>query len=517
MKKNPNITATPMNINGREFILAEVTRGLGKLGTFRYVTAPTTATDVFFIGNEPIINIFSQHTPEETTDKVIQQISGVVIPKNGNMDFVTARLTTVTENYYRYNQGMVRSIMPVLELLGSGLYIVHEAQMHPGDGAGHFFWNAYNQPRELNGSADKNATIGDGNFTPSFLIPTQQPSDFNAQKMYSCVEKRNNGQQLAGVAYHVSGMFSALLTGHHAATASLLSDSDFKCLVIEPLNEVLYSVPVEPDIIEVSEDGDTHESRRIIALACPYVSVPLEQLPENALERFLITRKNIKPPSFDELKHKMTKIMRTVSKKAFPGTLYEKAKQLPECAVIEEAAAVNHLSEEQIAALSKGEVRFEVVERVENEEGEMVETVVSNDFIISPNYHTSMVAACNYLQVNDFGRYMAFATDILKNEEMASSHKYISERLLGTMHPALNEFFTEIAADSVNHGKVGIITEVARQYITQYTLFIDKKRESEDSYNQQRKKNVENMQAITEAKGIATLEAAVRSIGDMPR
>jgi hypothetical protein len=482
---NQNVSITQMNIKGREFILAEVCRGMGQIGIFRYSSTMTTATDIFYIEREPILKIFDSKTNDETYNKSILQTSG----SEKTSDFIQVRINAAIENYFYYSQGLVRSAIPVLELLTPGLYVMHESQMHPCDGNGGFFWNSYGVKRDIPGSADRNNNIGDGNYSPCFLVPTHQPSTFQAKQMYSFSDKCRDGEQLGGIAYHVSGMFSALLEGHHAATAALINDTEFKCLVIEPLTSVLYNTAEK-----------NAKNRKIIALSCPYVKIPLEELPDNTLERFLISRRHIKPASFADLKVKMSKSIKTVSKKAFPANVYEKVEQLPDIAMVESAASVNSLSEEQIMALLAGKVKV-------SEE--------DTDYIISVNNYASLITAADYLQVSDSTRFLSFAIEILTNEDVSAAHKQIAERLLTIMHPIVYDFFDTIIENDPEG--TGIITDTARKYVIKWKEYTQRRTNVEDNYHKAKKKRVDNMQAIAEAKGIHTLEAAVRTVADMPK
>jgi hypothetical protein len=484
---NPNVATTSMNIQGREFVLAEVSRGRGQIGVFRSTSTSLTATDVLFIEKEPIIKMFNPRTSDDFSNKLIAQISGA----EKAADFIKTRLAGAADNYYNYSQGLVRSAIPVLELLCPGLYVVHESQMHPCDGNGGFFWNSYNQQREVNGTSEKNTVIGDNNYTPCFLIPTKQTASFQAKIMYSLADKyKDEGKQLAGVAYHVTGMFSALLEGHHAATAAILNDADFRCIVIEPITGVIYDSN-EKSTLKV-------RNRKVVALSCPYVNIPLEQLPDNTLERFLITRNNVKPVFYQEIKPKMTKTIRAISKRAFPANLYEKVEQLPDCALVESASGVNAITEEQLTALLAGEV------------------MLNDEYIVSNNHYSSIIAAANYLQTADFKRFLSFAVDILKNDDISVAHKYIAERLLAVMHPEIFKYFSEFVAKSGERGiKDGVILETAHKYLKQWEEYAQRKQLSDEEHRARGRKKSDTAQAIADVSGIATLEAAVRNIGEI--
>jgi hypothetical protein len=485
---NQNVTTTTMDIDGREFVLAEVSRGMGQIGIFRCSSTLDTATDVFYIEKEPILKINNPNTGDKNINKYITQISGWDSLKNEEV--LMARLSASSENYYEYSQGLARSAVPVLELLNPGLYVVHDSQMHASDGESSFFWNNYAVKRDVVGTADRNAIIGESNYSPSFILPTRCASHFQPKKMASLIKR---DKKLCGVAYHISGMFSALLEGHHAATAALLNDSVFRCLLIEPLTDVIYDSP------------KTNKNRKIVALGCPYVKIPLEEFPENTLERFLVGRRHIKPSFFSEIRPKMGKTLRAVGKRAFSSDIYERAEQLPTCGLIEAASAVSYLSEVQLEALLEGKVKYVVDEETGVEE-----------FVVSKNYYSSVVAAANYLQVNDLNRFFTFCMDLLKNSERKTVHKYIAERLLTIMHPTVAEFFKEIAGEySADGGTVregGVVIETAHKYLSKWNAFSRRKQDAADKLAKARKKKVDAMQAITETKGIATLEMAVKDI-----
>jgi hypothetical protein len=478
-----------MNIDGREFVLAEVSRGMGQIGVYRHISTPHSATDIFFFEQEPILKMYSKRVADELRNKEIVQLSG----SDKCADYIQTRIVSCIDNYYQYSQGLVRSAIPLLEMLVPGLYVVHEAQMQPSDGAGLYFWNSYGVQREVGGTASKNANIGDKNYTPCYLLPTKQAAGFQAKKMYQLSDKLKSGERLGGIAYHITGMFSALLEGHHAATASLINDMDFRCLVIEPLTGIIFDNP-----------GKNVQSRQVIALSSPFINIPVEQLPENTLERFLMTRRHTKPSASKEIKNKLVKTIRTVSKKAFPASVYEKAELLPEYSIVESASSVNALSDEQIAALLAGKVKVEVGED-EPDPG----------YIVVANYYASVVAAVDFLQLDNQNRLIMFAISALVNKDISSVHKYIAEKLLTIMHPIVYEFFKGLAADS--DPKEDIVAEIAHKYVISWQQYEERKTNVEQNFHLQRKKKSSDMKAIAEAKGIASLEAAVRDIGALPK
>jgi hypothetical protein len=200
----------------------------------------------------------------------------------------------------------------------------------------------------------------------------------------------------------------------------------------------------------------------------------------------------------------MNKIVRSVSKRAFPVAIYDKAAQLPNSAMVEEAAAVDYLSEEQLAALADGEVKW------------------GDEYIISSNLHASIDAACSYLQILEFERFLTFAIAVLKSDKLIVVHKYVAERLFGIIHPKVYEFFANCLKDAVDAGAEideggGVLADVSRKYMIRWNDHMEKRQLAENSYETQRNKQDMNKKKIAEGMGIATLEAAVRGIGGLKK
>lgn len=472
---NPVVNTATMNIEGREFLIADVQRGMGQIGMFRLAATPVSATDVFYVENEPIINIATPNVKDLYADKVVTQISG----SGKCSDYIKARLMGVGENCFVHKQGLARSAMPALELLSEGLYVVHESKMLPSDGCKHFFWNRYNVSREVAGTAEKDAAIGEANFSPVFLMPSLHATSYSHGRMLAQADKARKEKQPGGVAYHISGMYSVLLEGHHTATACLLTDVDFRCVVIEPLRDVIYDTSDEDE-----------KDRNIVALSCPYIKVPVEQLPENMLERFLISRKFTKPSQYPEIKSKITKTIRSVSKRSFPLEVYEKAAQLPDCAMLASSSAVNSLSEEQIMAILSGEVMFD------------------GKYIVSANYYNSVIAVCNYLQVTDFMWFLSFAMEILSNEGFSATHKHIADRLYEIIHPTIYMYFSSLAANPESDEE-GYISEIARRYMFKWDEYQKHLKEAEEIELSMRRKNANKK----EVSGLVQLELAAKNLG----
>lgn len=459
---HPMINTANMNIDERAFLLADVTDGTAQIGVTaiaeRSDIRHINTTDVMFADNEPLVVITGQSRKANYADKMYNQCSGMSDIKSD----LHSRLAAAAEGYFTQKQPMSRAVMPLLETLTDGLYVVHESTMLPTDGAGNFFWLAYTQRHEVTGSSDYNNVIGrNNNYEPCFLVPTTGAAGVNHERLTQQRDRIKNGRNTGGVAYHLSGLFSALLYGHHAATASLTANAAFKCIVIEPVHDVIYNMSDED-----RENPNRSQKPEIIALACPYVKIPLDSLPERMLENFLLRRRGIRPDVYTDLKDKLTKVQRPVSKRSFPPELFEHAETLPDVAMYESAALVAELSEEQLQALLRGETKYQ------------------DKVIISNNFYNSIVTACNFLQYKDFDRFITFVIDILRNPDLAATHKYIAERLLGVMNPIINSFFLEVTES----GTSPEISGLAEKYVSRYKERADTKEEKTRKHEQNTKR-----------------------------
>lgn len=479
---NPVINTFLMTVGGREFLLADVIRSGGNVGIctvtgrMQGVGDRYPVTEIFYAGDEPIINMVRPSLNDRSSNKLISQVGGVADEN------IKTRFSAAGDNCFTYSQSLGKSLQPVLEILNTGLYVCHISKMIPSDGAGNFFWNAYAVRHEVTGTAENNHVIGkENNFIPCFLIPTTNVSDYSESKTRAQLEKLKSGKAIGGVAYHLSGMFSALLDGHHSAVACLLNDSDFNCAVIEPVRQVLYENPET-----AAENG---REPKIIALSSPYVKIPLSGVPEGMLENFLMKRYYEKPIDYELLKSKANRTLRVVSKRLISQQVYTKADLLPDCAMIESAHAVTSLSDEQINALLTGEIRY------------------NDEIIISGNYYNSVVTACNYLQYADFDRFLYFALSILKNPDLIATHKYIADRLSNIINEQIYNCFKEIVSEEDNlHID---IKNTVESYVRRYDNLTDEQ-ERELRKSSKLKNAMVQRESDMDEIGIAKMEAFIK-------
>ncbi|MBQ7834429.1 MAG: hypothetical protein IJ385_01460 [Ruminiclostridium sp.] len=422
-----------------EFLLVNVVNGRGIIGMCDTTRAFNTNRKTLYVGSESLVNVYS-NSVDDSANRQIWQCSSIDKCKNvlGN------KLKTAAEEFFYEGASLAKSIGPVMEMLTDGLYVVHAGKAYPTDGAGNFFWNAYLIKHELNGSAPHNPVIGyDKCYEPAFLVPTANFSTFNDKKTSAALTKMKKGRRIGGIAYHLTGVFSALLCGHTNAAACLMKGEDFPCIFIEPMRDVLYGYD------EISN------SERIIALSSPFVKLPLESMSRNMLENFLLNRRVSVPEFHAEIRAQADKnISVKGAVRSLSPLIEQNIEKLPDAEMLSSAFAISELPDEHLELLLTGE------------------TKINGQVMISGNYYESIVYACNFLQYKDRQRFIDFTTTILNTPALAATYRYVAERLRFEMDAKVNETFKNIveSEDPVYRP----IKELAQKYIVRYHEHMEK-------------------------------------------
>ncbi len=434
----PTITIESQHGPLGEYLLVCVVNGQGLIGICDTTNAPRIKRETFYVGTESLLNVFSP-VRDNTSLRQIWQCSSIdKCPAS-----LRKTLNDAADDFFYESVSLSKAIYPVLEMLTDGLYVVHTDKTYPTDGAGNFFWSAYLMRHELNGSAPFNPLFGqDKDFSPPFLVPTRSCSAYNEKSVHNASSRLKKGRRIGGIAYHLCGMFSALICGHINAAACLMRDEDFPCVIIEPLNGVTYF-----------QDEETG-TERVSGLACPFVKIPLEKISRNILECFLLNRRSSVPEFYAAVREHAEKVLqpKNAVKDASP-VIAMQAEKLPDAEMLSSAFAVPELTDEQIQLLLSGETR-------------------QNDkVIISPNYYESIVYACNFLQYTSPERFIDFTISILNTPSLSATYHYVAERLRYTMDARVNETFINIR-DSEDPVYVPI-KEIAERYIRRYSDHIE--------------------------------------------
>ncbi len=434
----PTITIeSSRNILG-EYLLVNVVNGKGIIGICDTTRAPGTIRRSLYVGSEALVSVLSSN--DESANRQIWQNSSIDKCKN----VLGSKLKHVVDEYFYEGAPLAKAVQPVLEMLTDGLYIVHTGKVYPTDGAGNFFWNAYLVRHELNGSAPVIPAVGKHKvFEPSFLVPTQSFSMYSEKNISIAASRIKKGRRIGGLAYHLTGMFSALLSGHENACACLARGDDFPCITIEPVNDVLYL------------HDEITDKERILALSAPYAKLPLEAISRSVVENFLLNRRVSVPEFYPAIRAKADKsVVLKGGTKGISSLITENIEKLPDAEMLASAFAISDLPDEHIQLLLAGE------------------TKINGEVIISANYYESIVYACNFLQYKDKRRFIEFTTAILNTPSLAATYRYVAERLRFEMDAKINELF-KMVLESEDPAYIPI-KEIAQNYLVRYHEHMEK-------------------------------------------
>lgn len=419
-----------------EFLLISIVNGKSAVGLCDTSAAPGTTRETLYVEGESLINMLSP-SDDRTANRQIWQCSSID-KCQGNARKI---LEDAAEEFFYENAPLSKAVYPVLELLTDGIYVVHVDKAYPTDGTGNFFWNAYLVRHELNGSAPLNPVFGEEKcYSPPFLVPTRSCSTYTEQSMNTALSRLKRGRRIGGIAYHLTGMFSALLGGHMNAAACLRRGADFPCIVIEPLSEVLYT-------------EDETGAVRVTGLGCPYIKLPIAEISRGMIECFLLNRRCAVPDFYGMVRAHAEKILQPKNAIKDMPLLTRRAEALPDAEMLASAFAVRELTDEQLDLLLSGE------------------TMQNEQVIISQNYYESVVYACNFLQYTSPERFIRFTISILTTPSLSATFRYVAERLRYTMDPRINETFTEIL-NSEDPAYLPL-KEAAQKYADRYAAYME--------------------------------------------
>lgn len=419
-----------------EFLLISIVNGKGTIGLCDTSAVSGTTRETLYVEGESLINTLSPAN-DRTANRQIWQCSSI----DKCQGSARKLFEDAAEEFFYENAPLSKAVYPVLELLTDGIYVVHVDKAYPTDGAGNFFWNAYLVRHELNGSAPFNPVFGEEKcYSPPFLVPTRSCSTYDEQNMNTALSRLRRGRRIGGIAYHLSGMFSALLGGHMNAAACVKRGGDFPCIMIEPLTDVLYT-------------QDEAGAVRVAGLGCPYIKLPIAEISRNMIECFLLNRRSTVPEFYGAIRAHAEKILQPKNAIKDMPLLTKHAEALPDAEMLASAFAVEELTDEQLDLLLSGE------------------TMQNEQVIISQNYYESVVYACNFLQYTSPERFIRFTISVLSTPALSATFRYVAERLRYTMDAKINEVFTEVQ-NSEDPAYLPL-KEAAKQYTDRYAEYME--------------------------------------------
>lgn len=130
----------------------------------------------------------------------------------------------------------INALNPILTLLDSGLYVIADAVCFPTDGDGNFFWSISNEPTEKTATAG--VLVSDMDYAyingqPVFIYPTQSTDCFNPERVEYYKEIYREGKiKPRALVYNFSEYLSAVIDGHHKATAASIVGVPLNAIVI---------------------------------------------------------------------------------------------------------------------------------------------------------------------------------------------------------------------------------------------------------------------------------------------
>ncbi len=423
----------------------------------------STINKFFYIGSDPVININCPNLDSKVTDKMMSFSSGFQGVDHDIYDAFTADL-----NKLNRGDSLTNSLKEIFSLLTDGVYTVYTSEYYPTDGNGLFFWGAYNITHEVRGTAERSTSIGNRPYRPCFLIPSQ-PMETYTTKTKQTTDEAVKSRRIQGIVYHLSGFHSVLLKGHHGAVSCAENGIPFKCAVIERVSQPYtdpYFAPVKkaapPPSEETPAEGEeapvtapapvVEEREGISGFRSASVKIPLEAFPKDVLKLILETRPDIKPPHFKSLMNKTKAVRkRAVTNNILPRDVLDNCEIMPDCEMVESAFAIDDISDAQLNALLTGD------------------TELNGKIIISPNFYSSIVTACNFLQFKDEQRFINFSISILENPDLNATHEYTARRLarLSKNEKAYRFFRSALSSEDAKYEK---ILTVADRYVREYDL-----------------------------------------------
>ena len=476
-----DIKSETVDFEGKSALLVSVKDGGNAIGTCLAGNSDksgsvSSMTRLFYIGNDPVINLICPNHGNKQSDKLVSFSPGF----QGYDQKINDALTN---SFKRLNEGesLNAGLHDVFRLLQDGVYAVYYSDYYPTDGNGVFFWGGYNISHEVRGTAEYNTTIGDKTYKPCFLFPTQ-PMDYYTARTKIVTDEQVKTRQVEGIVYHVSGLFSALLKGHHGAVSCVEAGVPFKCAVIEKITDpyvdkitVVPETPVAPpesaenaDSAETSDNAEQPEdtvdtvekvapkvkevavSKGITGFRNPSVKIPLSVFPKDMLRQIIEGRSEYKPSHFNVISAKLQTMRRkSINNNVLPYVVLERAEQMPDFEMVESAYAVDSLSDEQLDCLLRGDVEC------------------NGKVIISPNYYSSIVTACSFLQFKDPKRFVDFSIAIMENPELAAAHEYVARRVSSqTENKKIFNFFKKVVdSDETKYEK---IIPIAETFVKRY-------------------------------------------------
>ncbi|MDE6781514.1 MAG: hypothetical protein K2J40_08655 [Ruminococcus sp.] len=243
------------------------------LGTIRHKSSAENYEDYSYyshltLNDKPILQEYIPICPT---------CEGMLATGYGTENIDCPELKAVSEclnSDYKDIKTSAETLKPLLNLLEDGYYLLADVPHNPTDGKGNFFWSVPNKMTYNNGFRLEyyhSETFSVINGFPQYLYPTQSSEVCNQKRIDEYVEiLKNNPNPPRALAYHEYGFISALLDGHHKATAAALLGQQVNCLTI---------IKTSSCIFEKGEKSVTYDTRiRSVGFSDIKIPVPAGSL-----------------------------------------------------------------------------------------------------------------------------------------------------------------------------------------------------------------------------------------------
>lgn len=187
--------------------------------------------DTLLLDNKPLLQVYSSGCP--TCESMLAAGSGLP----GDSRAVREAAQRLNRPYAGLEDALDR-LLPIIQLLQPGFYVLSYSEYCPTDGSGNFFWNIPENPAFYAATAqlfdhDEHDFFRVLPVFPCFLYPSQPADKFDPE----CVARYRGliraGETLPPVlAYSIWGYLSVLLDGHHRSSACALEGVGVPCLTI---------------------------------------------------------------------------------------------------------------------------------------------------------------------------------------------------------------------------------------------------------------------------------------------
>lgn len=217
---------------GTEAALILVTHGKGTLRWEQRKRSGAGATVQLMLGDVPLLLSKSEAEYCPTCEHLLALGLGYEEVDQRLVALVSEASNRSSESPLR----LVESISPLLKTLETGLYLISVVPHSPTDGKGRPFWKLRRKFSRYEASRHMHCVEMDlpeyvSGF-PAFLAPTQAMHHLDWPAVERYRRKIRSGESVGGLAYWGEGFVSALLDGHHRATACLLEGVDLPCVTV---------------------------------------------------------------------------------------------------------------------------------------------------------------------------------------------------------------------------------------------------------------------------------------------